>query len=293
MSALAMGIVGGLGSAITWAAISILARTLSDRMTPAGINAFRSTVGGLAVLALAVASGYGGEIVRMPLWAVLALWLSISIGFAMGDTLFFEGMRYLGVTRAHTLSMVHPLLSTLVGIGLFGEPITPRRALGILLVLTGIALIVTGHEEVSGEAAGGRRRGIRLVLGAAVAWTLAAVLLKAPLRAVSAMAATAVRSPLGGLALWATPWTRGTWGTVCKSRGREVGFLAAICLLSAASSLLFTTGIKYGGVAVGTVLSTTSPLFTIPLEVIVLGHRPTRRTIQGAVTTVVGIALMN
>ena len=293
MSALAMGIVGGLGSASTWAAISILARTLSDRMTPAGINAFRSTVGGLAVLAVAVASGYGGEIVRMPLWAVLALWLSISVGFAIGDTLFFEGMRYLGVTRAHTLSMVHPLLSTLVGIGLLGEPITPRRALGILLVLAGIALIVTGHEEVSGEAAGGRRRGIRFVLGAAVAWTLAAVLLKAPLRAVSALAATAVRSPLGGLVLWATPWTRGTWRTVRESRGREVGFLAAICLLSATSSLLFTMGIKYGGVAVGTVLSTTSPLFTIPLEVIVLGHRPTRRTIQGAVTTVFGIALMS
>jgi len=293
MSALAMGIVGGLGSAIAWAAISILARTLSDRMTPAGINAFRSTVGGLAVLAVAVASGYGGEIIRMPLWAVLALWLSISVGFAIGDTLFFEGMRYLGVTRAHTLSMVHPLLSTLVGIGLLGEPITPRRALGILLVLAGIALIVTGHEEVSGEAVGGRRRGIRLVLGAAVTWTLAAVLLKAPLRAVSAMAATAVRSPLGGLVLWATPWTRGTWGTVWKSRGREVGFLTAICLLSATSSFLFTMGIKYGGVAVGTVLSTTSPLFTIPLEVIILGHRPTRRTIQGAVTTVFGIALMS
>jgi drug/metabolite transporter (DMT)-like permease len=202
-------------------------------------------------------------------------------------------MRYLGVTRAHTLSMVHPLLSTLVGIGLLGEPITPRRALGILLVLAGIALIVTGHEEVSGEAVGGRRRGIRLVLGAAVTWTLAAVLLKAPLRAVSAMAATAVRSPLGGLVLWATPWTRGTWGTVWKSRGREVGFLTAICLLSATSSFLFTMGIKYGGVAVGTVLSTTSPLFTIPLEVIILGHRPTRRTIQGAVTTVFGIALMS
>jgi hypothetical protein len=36
-------------------------------MTPAGINAFGSTVGGLAVLAVAVAFGYGGEIIRMPL----------------------------------------------------------------------------------------------------------------------------------------------------------------------------------------------------------------------------------
>ena len=54
MSEFAMGIAGGLGSAITWATISILARALSDTLSPAGINAFRSTVGGLVVLAVAV-----------------------------------------------------------------------------------------------------------------------------------------------------------------------------------------------------------------------------------------------
>jgi drug/metabolite transporter (DMT)-like permease len=293
MSEFAMGVVGGLGSAITWATISILARALSDTLSPAGINAFRSTVGGLVVLVVAVAAGYGGEIVRMPLWAVLALGLSITIGYAIGDTLFFEGMQHLGVTRAHTLSMVHPLLTTLVGIGLLGEPITWRRALGILLVLGGIALIVTGEKDREAETTTAHRRGIRLVLTAAVTWTLAAVLLKAPLGVVSAMAATAVRSPMGGLILWITPWTRGTWRAVRESRGREAGRLLALCLLSAMSAFLFTLGIKYGGVAVGTVLSTTSPLFTIPMEIAILGRRPTRRTIRGAVTTVLGIALVS
>jgi drug/metabolite transporter (DMT)-like permease len=57
-------------------------------------------------------------------------------------------------------------------------------------------------------------------------------------------------------------------------------------------SILYTVGIKYAGVAIGSVLSTTSPLFTIPLEIAVLGRWPTRRTVLGAVTTVCGIALM-
>jgi drug/metabolite transporter (DMT)-like permease len=64
-------------------------------------------------------------------------------------------------------------------------------------------------------------------------------------------------------------------------------------LLSAASSLLFTVGVKYGGVAIGTVLSTTSPLFTIPLEIVVLRRRPSRRTIAGAAVSVLGIILMS
>ncbi len=293
MSDLSMGILGGLGSAVTWAAISILARALSGRLTPAGINAVRATAGGLAILAGALAAGYGGEIVGMPLWAVVALWCSITIGYAGGDTVFFAGMASLGVTRAHTLSMAHPLLSTIVGIWLLGEGVTLWRAVGILLVLGGIGLIVSGEGEADDETSTRRRQGIRLVLAAAVLWTVSAVLLKAPLRVVSAMAATAVRNPLAGLVLWCTPWTRGTWRTARDSRGRELARLVAICLLSATSSLLFTLGIKYGGVAVGTVLSTTSPLFTIPLEIAVLGKQPSRRTVTGAVTAVLGIALMS
>jgi drug/metabolite transporter (DMT)-like permease len=69
--------------------------------------------------------------------------------------------------------------------------------------------------------------------------------------------------------------------------------LASICLLSAASSLLFTVGVKYGGVAIGTVLATTSPLFTIPLEIVVLRRHPSRRTIMGAAVSVLGIVLMS
>jgi drug/metabolite transporter (DMT)-like permease len=293
MTELTLGILAGSGSAVCWACISVLARSLSNTFGPASINAIRSLIGGLLVLMVAVATGYGGEIVRMPLWAVLTLWISITIGFAFGDTAFFLGMEHLGVTRAHTLSMVHPLLTTIVGIGLLGEPVTLPRATGILLVLGGLSLIITGKGEGRGGVSGGHRRGLRLVLLAAATWSLSSVLLKAPLQVASAMAATAVRSPMGGLVLWFTPWTRGAMRAVKNSQPGELGRLAAVCLLTAASAFLFTTGVKYGGVAVGTVLSTTSPLFTIPLEIMFLGKRVSKQTILGAVVTVAGIGLMN
>ena len=293
MTELTKGILGGLGSAMTWACISILARSLSDTLGPASINAIRSLVGGLLVLMVAVVSGYWWEIVEMPLWVVLTLWISITIGFAVGDTVFFHGMKYLGVTRAHTLSMAHPLLTTAVGVGLLGESVTLLRATGILLVLGGLSLIIAGKGEGAGEIAGGRRRGVRLVLLAAATWSLSAVLLKGPLQVVSAVAAAAVRGPVGGLVLWMTPWTRGTIRTVATSRPEDLARLAAVCLLSAASALLFTTGVKYSGVAVGVVLANTSPLFTIPLEILVLGRRPSRQTVLGAAVTVAGIGLMN
>lgn len=292
MSELALGIGGALGSAATWALICILAQGLSGRLSSAGINAFRALAGGLVVFVGALAAGYGGEMVRMPLWVALTLWASILIGYAGGDTVFFLGMQHLGVTRAHTLSMVHPLMSTLAGMVLFGEVMTATRVAGIALVVGGIGLIVTGQSEGSADASRLRRRGMWLVLVAAVAWTVGSVLLKPPLQVVSPVTATAIRSPLVGVALWLTPWARGTWQAVRMTRGREAVALAAICLFSALSPILYTVGIKYAGVAIGTVLSTTSPLFTIPLEIAVLGRWPTRRTVLGAVTTVFGIALM-
>lgn len=293
MNTLTMGILSGLASAFTWSMITVLCQALSNRFTPAGINGFRASVGGLVILAGAVMAGYGPELVGMPLWAAVTLWLSVIIGYAGGDAVFFSGMRHLGVTRAHTLGMTHPLMSTLIGALFLGEPITPIRAVGIAMVLGGVALIVTGKGEGGADATGSGAWGVRLVLIAAAAWTVAAVLLKAPLEIVSPIAATAVRNPVAGIFLWMTPWARGTWNAVATSRGRNAWTLIAVCGLSTLSPVLFTVGIKHAGVGIGTVLATTSPLFTIPLEMLFLGRRPNHRTILGAVTTVAGIALMS
>jgi len=292
MTDLTWGIAGGLGTGMTWAATTILVRSLSGTLTPAGITAVRSTVAGSILLAIALATGNGGEVVRMPLWVVLALWASIIIAMGFGDPMFFASMDHLGVTRALVLSMANPLLTTLVGIGLLGEPITLPRAAGILLVVGGLVLIIAGKGD-GGTERRATRRGMRLVFWAAGAWAVSAVILKPPLQVVSVVAASAVRIPMGGLFLWMTPWTRGTLRAIANSTPAERTRLGAICLLSAFGSLLFTSGIKFGGVAIGNVLASTSPLFTLPFEVWVLGQRPSRQTVLGAVVTVAGVGLMN
>jgi len=293
MTDLTWGIAGGLGTGMTWAATSMLVRSLSGTITPAGITAVRSTIGGSIILGLALATGYGGEVIRMPLWVVLALWASIIIAMGLGDTMFFSSMDHLGVTRALILSMANPLLTTLAGIGLFGEPVTLPRAMGILLVVGGLVLIIAGKGEAGTERRGTTRRGMRLVFSAAGAWALSAIILRPPLQVVSVVAAAAVRVPVGGLVLWMTPWTRGTLDAVAQSTPAERARLGAICLLSAFGTLLFTSGIKFGGVAIGNVLASTSPLFTLPFEIWVFGQRPSKETVLGAVVTVAGVGLMN
>ncbi|HSD50837.1 MAG TPA: DMT family transporter [Candidatus Methylomirabilis sp.] len=293
MVELTWGIAGGLGTGLAWAAISILVQSLSGVLRPVSITAIRSAVGGVIIVVVALAAGYGSEIVRMPLWAVLALWASILLSMGFGDTVFFASMDHLGVTRALILSLANPLFTTIVGIGLLGERVTLPRVFGILLIVGGLALIISGKGESDGRGRGDTRRGLKLVFLAAGAWALAAVIMQPPLQTISATAAAAVRIPMAGLVIWLTPWTRGTVRELAKISQAERWRLIAICILSAAGSLLFTTGIKYGGVAVGNVLASTSPLFTLPFEVLVLHQRPSARTVFGAVVTVGGVGLLN
>jgi len=84
MTDITVGILGGLGSGLTWASSSILVRSLSGSYGVAGVNALRSLVGGGLLLAVAFATGHGAEIMRAPLWAVLSLGTSIVIALAIG-----------------------------------------------------------------------------------------------------------------------------------------------------------------------------------------------------------------
>ncbi len=293
MTELTVGILAGLGGGLNWAVTSLLVRSLLGRLTPAGLSALRSTVGGGLLLAAALVAGEGRAMLQAPLWVVLSLWSAILIAMAVGDSLFFRGLGYLGLTRALALSLLNPLLTTLTGILLYGEPMTLPRLAGIGLVIGGLGLIISGRGQDGPRGSLATRRGVLFVLLAAVSWALSATILKPALLQVPVLAGTALRIPMAGLVLWLTPWTRGTIEALRRSTRAERWQLVSICCLNASGSGLFTVTIRSGGVAVGNVMANTSPLFAIPLEVAILKRWPPARTMVGALLTVGGIGCMS
>ncbi len=293
MTDFSWGILGGRRSSQNWAVTTLIIRSLIGTFTPAGITAVRATVGGAILVGAAIAAGQGRDMLTAPLRVVLSLWISVVIAMGLGDTLFFRGMDYLGVTRALTLGLLNPLLTTLTGTVFYGETMTLPRLAGIGLVIGGLCLIVSGGGGEGTAAARTRRRGLALVCSAAAAGALSATIQKPALLQMPVLAATALRIPVAGLVLWLTPWTRGTLGALRSSSPRERRQLGTVCLLNAIGSALFTMAIRYGGVAVGNVLASTSPLFALPLEVWLLKQRPSRRTVLGAVLAVTGIVCIN
>jgi drug/metabolite transporter (DMT)-like permease len=62
--------------------------------------------------------------------------------------------------------------------------------------------------------------------------------------------------------------------------------------LTAVSSVMFVASVKYAGVTMASVLSSTAPLFAIPLGVVFLGERLPPAVVLGAIVTVAGIVVL-
>jgi len=104
--------------------------------------------------------------------------------------------------------------------------------------------------------------------------------------------ATAIGLPLAALVLFATPWG---WGAPRQVLGADRSTLWRVVLLgiiTAGSSVLFVTSVKWADVAVAAVLSSTAPLFALPLGLIFLGERVTRSALAGTALAVTGVALI-
>jgi drug/metabolite transporter (DMT)-like permease len=288
------GILSALTCALAWTLLSVLARTLAAEFSTFSLNIARTAAGSVLLTPLALVAGDLRALGRIGPLTWLAIVVSVLLALGVGDTAFFESAKALGLSRAMTISTAgYPLAASALAAWWLGEVVTPVIAAGSALTLGGLAVIVSERDPAGAGAAGARRRGLALAFVATLAWAVSAVLMKPPLREIDPLTVQAIRLPLSALLLWATPWARGT-ARAFWARRRAVGAaVLGLGALTALSALSYLLGLKYAGVTLGTVLSSVSPLFALPLGLLAFGERITWRAVAGAVMTVAGIVVLS
>jgi drug/metabolite transporter (DMT)-like permease len=285
-----LGALAALGSAVAWAVTSLLARTLMAELGSVGVNAVRSALGGAILVVWVLATAGVGVFTAISASAWGYLTLSIVVAIAIGDTVFFESTRALGLARAMTISTSYPLGAAAIAALFLDEPLTLTMMVGALVTLAGLVLIVAPWAERPPE-----ERfwfGVWTAALAALAWAVSTVLVKPPLSEMDAVTAQAIRLPLASASLWLTPWARGAPRALALSSRSARVRIVVLSVITAVSSVMFVAGVKHAGVAVASVLSSTAPMFAIPLAVVFLGERLTARALLGVAVTVAGIVVL-
>jgi DME family drug/metabolite transporter len=287
----ALGAVCALASAFTWAVTSLLVRTVSPPLSSVTVSAVCALLGGGLLLTWVLARGGFGRLAAIGETNFLLLAVSIVVAIALGDVMFFESARFLGLARAMTVSMVYPLMSAGFAAIFLGEPLSARVGTGSVVTLTGLVLIVRSRD---GERVREERLGVGLAAAfiAAVSWAASLLVLKPAMGTLDPVTAQSVRLPLAALVLFATPWGWGAPRQVLAADRSTLWRVALLGIVTAGSSVLFVTSVKWADVAVAAVLSSTAPLFALPLGLIFLGERVTRSALAGTTLAVTGVALI-
>ncbi len=284
-----IGVSAALISAAAWAIGAVLYKKFGENVSSLGMNLAKGAINLvlLAVSLLLLGSGH------MDVNTFVLLGVSGLVGISLGDTFFFEALQKLGPHVLVVLSLLGQVLTVLFAIVFLGEHLTVSMWVGVLMVLGGIAFVV--YTRVSATTRKNSVGGIVYGVLSVLCMSASVIIAKKGLTEVSALQATFVRMLWGtaGLLAWGLATRQiGAWVEPFKEMKLMKNFFLLVCLVSFGGFWLFHVAVKNVEVSVANTLSSTEPLFVIPLAALFLKERVTWSAVTGTMVSVTGIVLL-
>ncbi|MGY5858950.1 MAG: DMT family transporter [Candidatus Thorarchaeota archaeon] len=292
-SELLLGSAIGIIASFLWAMTTNVYKSQSDEATPLAISTLKIWMS-LVVMTLLVMWPFRTTPFFMPLNSIIYLSASVTIGLVFGDIAFLTAQERIGVSYAYPIAATYPIFTYIIAFFIVGEEILLTRFLGIFLAVIGIILIsreqalAQNHDESKKF----NRIGLVLALITSLCWSIGSVWLQIGVADVDPIDANFVRMVFGAgiiAPMFLGSIRRGT--TKPTRRATKIVLFAAIFGM-AGGSLLYTYAVKLIGASVASVLGSISPLFALPISIVVLKEKFSPRSILGALLTVFGVILV-
>jgi drug/metabolite transporter (DMT)-like permease len=233
-------------------------------------------------------------------WALLLL--SGVIGFSVGDLFLFKSYTLISARVAMLIQALAPMFAALLGWLMLAERLGVKSLLGMVVTLTGVALVILTSEAGENQDAGAQKGvrfshspvGLLLSLAAALATSVGMVLSKMGMGSYDAFAATQIRliaGMAGFLLIFAllNRWAR--LGEAFKNR-------QALTMLSVGAVFGPFLGVSFSllavqrtAVGIAFTLMALVPVLIIPPAVVFGRERVTAKEILGAVMAIAGASL--
>lgn len=289
-----MGELATLASAALWAGASMVFASVGGRFPALAMNLVKTGLAFVGLsLTLLLLDGRAFPGIQLG----NAGWVALSglIGLTVGDTLFFASLSRLGTRRALILWALTPSVTSAMAWAVLGEPVGPRLLFGVLVTSSGVAVVLRAR------ATGPTREGI---------WDARAWLgLAAGLGAVLCQAGGVVTAKLGGVGLSGLELSvaRLGFGTLAlvplglhalRRRGglpERQDFLRVGIGTFIGTYLgmwLWMYGLQHAPAGVVATLESTTPVFALPLARLVYREPISASALFGALTAVLGVAIL-
>jgi drug/metabolite transporter (DMT)-like permease len=152
------GEVYAIVSAFLWALSSTMVKSQTSKMPIILMNALRTVPAMLVYWGFLLATGRIGEPFSLPLRSWAFLGGSTLIGLAVGDLLYFQSMKVIGLGRALPLANVYPFFTMLLALLFLDERIDWTVAAGAALIVSGAYLLAFPRGTKGINKRGGGRR---------------------------------------------------------------------------------------------------------------------------------------
>ncbi len=289
------GEVYAIACAFLWALSSALLKSQTHKIHVVFLGALRTIPALLIYWAILLLSGRVGELSNLPVraWAYLAG--STLMGLVVGDSIYFQSMKLIGLSRAMPLSTTYPFFTMLLSLLLLDEQFGWTVVVGAVLIATGgyFLALRRGRERLAESQATRRVNfvGVALALCAAICWSMSTVMLRMGLEEVDATIANVVRLSVLMVVLSTMVLKLGKIERIKEYGLRSLGivFLAGI-IGTGLGTFAFLNAVQIAGAARTSILTATTPLFGVPFSLL-LKERPSSRTLVGTGLTMMGVWL--
>ena len=225
--------------------------------------------------------------------SVAYIGISSLLVLAVGDTLYFIGLRSVGVAKTVPIAYSYSIFVALISTVFLGDPLTAPILLGTVAVVSGIWL-VAGRAENEASKQKIPKLGILAAVGTSLCWACGLTLFKIILANIDPFVLASVRMlfllPALGVFTILPLRTKPSIRHLTRSNILTM-FLSGLIALGVGDTFLYI-GLETAKASVVAPLASTTPLFAAIITILFLNERVSKRMVVGTLLVTAGAMLL-
>jgi drug/metabolite transporter (DMT)-like permease len=301
-----IGETAALATAILWAFTTMFFTQASRLIGSFNVNKIRLVLAvSIYCIALLVTEG---RLLPDNITGDHLFWLGLSgiLGLVIGDSALFKAFVMIGPRLAMLLHASAPVMATVMAWIFLGEVLGVLDVIGICVTVAGISWVVAESKyrsnnfvDKSHPDAGSLAKGVGLALLGALGQAAGLVIAKYAMLRVGAvvepMEASFIRMLAAMVVIWVYAAFRGQIpGTFAAVRNvRAMGFSVGGAIFGPFLGVWMSlVAVKHIEAGIAATINATTPIWIIPLVIVIYKEKVSVRALLGAVVTVAGISLL-